>query len=51
MTISFADAPLGCSLDAHQWTAAMNELGDYYEICKGCGKQTAWTPVWPESTP
>ena len=49
MTVSFTDAPLGCSLDAHRWVAAMTEDGAYYETCSGCGRQTAWTAVCPGS--
>lgn len=49
MYVPFTDAPLGCSLDAHEWIATMNDHGDYYEVCRGCGKQTAWTPLWPST--
>jgi len=47
MSVPFTDAPLNCTLDAHQWVSAMNDHGDYYEVCTGCGKQTSWTPLWP----
>jgi len=45
MPVPFTEAPLECSVGAHHWVAAMNDLGDYYEVCLGCGKQTAWTPL------
>lgn len=47
MSVAFTEAPLGCSLDSHQWTAKMNERGEYYEMCCGCGKQTAWMALRP----
>lgn len=45
--MSVTQAPPQCQLDAHAWTAASNEDGDYYEVCEGCGKQAAWKPQWP----
>lgn len=49
MSDALLDVQLGCSLEAHQWISELNQLSDYYEVCKGCGKQRAWTPLWPAS--
>lgn len=47
MPVPFTDSPLGCSTDSHEWVANMNDRGDYYEMCRGCGKQAAWAPLSP----
>jgi hypothetical protein len=43
MSIPFTDAPVGCSLGRHAWRSFMSATGDYYEVCRDCGKQAAWT--------
>lgn len=32
----------------HAWTARVNDEGDLYEVCTGCGKQMHWEPL-PEA--
>lgn len=51
MSVAVTKTPMGCGLEAHEWIATKNEIGDYYEVCRGCGKQAAWMPQWPDSPP
>lgn len=29
----------------HDWVVRANDLGDLYEVCVGCGKQSHWEPL------
>jgi hypothetical protein len=28
----------------HVWLSRVNDVGDPYEVCLGCGKQSHWEP-------
>ena len=37
---------VACTTGSHNWFTQINDLGDHYEVCSGCGKQARWVPMW-----